>query len=32
MAEVDSLESKRKVDESLNMVIERSGTFVSFHV
>jgi len=31
MAEADSLESKRKVDESLNKVIERSGTFVSFH-
>lgn len=30
MAEADSLESKRKVDESLNKVIERSGTFVSF--
>jgi hypothetical protein len=30
MAEADSLESKRKVDESLNKVIERSGTFVGF--
>lgn len=30
MAEADGLESKRKVDESLNKVIERSGTFVSF--
>lgn len=29
MAEADSLESKRKVDESLNKVIERSGVFVS---
>lgn len=30
MAEADSLESKRKVDESLNKVIERSGILVSF--
>lgn len=29
MAEADTLESKRKVDESLNTLIEQSGTLVS---
>lgn len=28
MAEAETLESKRKVDESLNTVIEQSGTLV----
>jgi len=30
MGEADTLESKRKVDESLNTIIEQSGKLVSY--